>query len=297
MLPEVLYSGVIADVTVDVDGSTITDNAATWANDDYAVGDPNGNAAYYAEITNHTDATKVGTILEITASSGSAKSLTFDMVDATGFEGASYSIRKYKTLADVFGSDNSAGLFSAGSTKDADVIYKVGGGTWQRYFYQDAPAFLGGNGWRIAGDTRTDMSGVVISPDEGLLIRRRQSSDISITLPGSIKVNDSRTTITKGFNLIALSFPVERTLDQLGLDSLRSGGSTSDADVVYMISDTGQFDRYFLQEAPAFLGGNGWRKAGDTRTDQSGLIIPPGTSVIVKRTLDDAIDWAVAKPF
>jgi len=293
MLPQVLYSGVVSTVV----GDTITDDAATWDNDDYAVPDPNGNSSYYVEITNHSDSNQIGTIFEITESSGSGKSLRFEFQDPTGMEGASYSIRKYRTIADVFGADNSAGLKIGGNTNEADVIYKVSGNTWARYFYQEAPGFLGGNGWRKAGDTHTDMSGVAISPDEGLLVRRKDPDDVSITLPGSIKVNDSRTGIFKGYNLVALSYPVDVTLSTLGLDDLQSGGNTNEADVVYKVSDTGQFERYFLQEAPGFLGGNGWRKAGDTHTDQSSLVIPAGSSVIINRRSDTPVDWTVSTPF
>jgi uncharacterized protein (TIGR02597 family) len=293
MLPQVLYSGVISGAA----GSTITDNSATWSDNDYAVADPNGNASYYAEITNHTDASKVGTILEITASSGSAKSLTVGS-DATGLDGASYSIRQFRTISDVFGADNTAGLTSGAGSSSSDIIYKVGASGWERYYFQTAPVFAGGNGWRKAGDNQTDMKDVAIFPDEGLIVRRRDASDISVTLPGSIKTNDSRTTLLQGFNLVSLSYPVDVTLENTGLDAnLTSGSGASSSDIIYMINASGQFERYYYQTAPVFAGGNGWRKAGDSATDQKDATVPAGSAIIVLRRDSSGIDWSTNKPF
>ena len=66
MLSASLHSGVIYEVN----GATITDSNASWADGDFATPDANGNPSHYIEITNHTDATKVGLIFEITASDG-----------------------------------------------------------------------------------------------------------------------------------------------------------------------------------------------------------------------------------
>jgi hypothetical protein len=297
MLPQVVYSGVVSGAA----GTTITDSSATWADGDYATADPNGNASYYAEITNHSDTAQIGTILEITGSSASAKTLTVGS-DVTGLDGASYAIRKFRTISDVFGSDNSAGLTSAASPSSSDVVYKVGFEqgqvVWQRYYYQTAPVFAGGNGWRKAGDIQNDMSNVAIFPDEGLLVRRIAATDISITLPGSIKTHNSRTTLVNGFNLVSLSYPVDTTLDSLGLDTkLTSGSSPSNADVIYMVDSSGQFERFYYQTAPVFAGGNGWRKAGDITTDQKDVSISAGSAIIVLRRDVSGIDWSTTKPF
>ena len=293
MLPQVLYSGVISGAA----GSTITDDSATWSDNDYAVADPNGNASYYAEITSHTDASKVGTILEITASSGSSKTLTVGS-DATGLDGASYSIRQFRTISDVFGSDNLAGLTSGAGSSSSDIIYKVGAAGWERYYFQTAPVFAGGNGWRKAGDNQTDMKDVAIFPDEGLIVRRRDASDISITLPGSIKTNDSRTTLLQGFNLVSLSYPVDVTLENTGLDSnLTSGSGASASDIIYMINASGQFERFYYQTAPVFAGGNGWRKAGDSSTEQKDTTVPAGNAVIILRRDTAGVDWSTNVPF
>ena len=302
MLSASLHSGVVYDV----DGQTITDNNASWSTGDFATPDPNGNPSHYIEITNHSDDTKVGLIYEITASDGDNKTLTI-AEDAATLNGASYTVRKNRTLGDIFGDANEAGL-TAGSSSSADIIYKVGvdgNGSlaWQIYYYQEAPIFAGGNGWRQLGKSGSaDMKDVGVFPDEGLIIKRRSGSDVSVTLTGSVKTSNSRTSIQTGFNLVSLSYPVDVSLDNLGLynadGSLLTAGSTSTADRIYYVNDAGQFDIFYYQQAPIFAGGNGWRKLGaSASTDQKDSIIPAGRSIVVLRRDTSAIDWATNVPF
>ena len=302
MLSASLHSGVVYDV----DGQTITDNNASWSTGDFATADPNGNPSHYIEITNHSDDTKVGLIYEITASDGDNKTLTI-AEDAATLNGASYTVRKCRTLGDIFGDENESGL-TAGSSSAADIIYKVGvdgNGSlaWQIYYFQEAPIFAGGNGWRQLGKSSSvDMKDVGVFPDEGLIIKRRSGSDVSVTLTGSVKTSNSRTSIQTGFNLVSLSYPVDVTLDNLGLynadGSLLSAGSTSTADRIYYVNDAGQFDIYYYQQAPIFAGGNGWRKLGaSSSADQKDSVIPAGRSIVVLRRDNASIVWNTTVPF
>ena len=302
MLSASLHSGVIYAVN----GVTITDNNASWSTGDYATADPNGNASHYIEITNHTDTSKVGLIYEIDQSDGGNKTLTL-LEDATALNGASYTVRKCRTLGDIFGDANEAGL-TAGSSSTADIIYKVGVDgdgnlAWQIYYYQQAPIFAGGNGWRQLGKSGSaDMKDVGVFPDEGLIIKRRSGPDVSVTLTGSVKTSNSLTAIKTGFNLVSLSYPVDVTLENLGLynadGSLLTAGSTSTADRIYYVNDAGQFDIFYYQQAPIFAGGNGWRKLGaSASTDQKDSVVPAGRSIVVLRRSDTAIDWATNVPF
>jgi len=302
MLSASLHSGVVYAVNA----KTITDNNASWATGDYATPDPNGNPSHYIEITNHTDATKVGLVYEITASDGGNKTLTL-ADDATVLAGASYTVRKCRTLGDIFGDTNAAGL-TQGSSSSADILYKVGvDGTgnlaWQIYFYQEAPIFAGGNGWRQLGKSGSaDMKDVGVFPDEGLIIKRRSGPDLSVTLTGSVKTSNSLTALKTGFNLVSLSYPVDISLENLGLynadGSLLTAGSTSTADRIYYVNDAGQFDIFYYQQAPIFAGGNGWRKLGASASaDQKDSVIPAGRSIVVLRRDAAGINWSTNVPF
>jgi hypothetical protein len=175
----------------------------------------------------------------------------------------------------------------------------MGGGAWVTYYYQEAPPFAGGIGWRKAGNPDDPMDGVVIYPHEGLFVRRREATDLSLTIPGSIKANNSHATLTQGFNLVAYSFPVNRKLGQLtGLQSeLTAGTGASTSDVIYMLNTSGSFDRFYYQDAPPFAGGTGWRKAGDDSTPQDDVDVLAGTAVIIYRRSADDINWSSTKPF
>jgi hypothetical protein len=64
-----------------------------------------------------------------------------------------------------------------------------------------------------------------------------------------------------------------------------------------MINASGQFERYYYQTAPAFAGGNGWRKAGDTSTDQKDTTVSAGNAVIILRRDAAGVDWSTNVPF
>lgn len=222
-------------------------------------------------------------------------------------------IRKFRTLGDVFGNDNSTGLLSGAALNESDVIFKIGSDAqgnpkWTRYYYQTDPtgvaALLGGTGWRRSDNTTTDFKDVVISPDEGLLVKRNGATDLTITLPGTIKTNKSKTPLLVGFNLIAYSFPVDATLDSLNLqDKLVSGASVNESDVIFVINASGGFTRYYYQTDPtgvlALLGGTGWRSTVDTTSDASSTEIGAGSAIIIQRrpSATALVEWDSNVPF
>jgi uncharacterized protein (TIGR02597 family) len=303
MLTTPLHTGVISGVN----GMTITDSNATWTTGDFATPDPNGNPSHYIEITSHSDAAKVGLIHEITASDGGNKTLAISG-NAAALNGSSYVIRKCRTLGGIFGDANESGL-TAGSSSSADIIYKIGvdgGGdlTWQIYYYQEAPGFAGGNGWRQLGKAaNADMKDVSILPHEGLIIKRRSGPDKSVTLTGSVRTGNSHTSIRPGLNLVSHGYPVDYTLEQLGLHTgnpatgLDSTVSTTN-DAVYNINDSGRFEIFYHQQVPALAGGNGWRKFGlGTAIDQKDSVIPAGRSIVIRRLGETGFTWTTTVPF
>ena len=99
-------------------------------------------------------------------------------------------------------------------------------------------------------------------------------------------------------NLVGYQFPVGLTLNTLGFDTsdLQSGSSANDSDVVYLLN-AGALTRYYYQTAPSFAGGTGWRVAGDTGTDQSGVPIAPDAAALVLRRGVAPIYMSSAQPF
>jgi hypothetical protein len=154
-------------ITTNPAGATLENSSASYTANEFATTDSVGNGQFYLQFTSG-DST--GLILDIV--SNTATSITTN-ADLSGLvaSGDSYIIKELMTLADVFGADNSAGLRSGGDAASSDLIYIMssdGAGVYATYYYQtDSLGFLGGDGWRAFGDPNSDVSDVVIGPDDG----------------------------------------------------------------------------------------------------------------------------------
>ena len=278
--------------------SVVTDASASYTLSEFAGTDAAGNATHYLQFTGS------GLIVDITANTATTITVDTDLngvVDTS----AGYNVKKYKTISDVFGADNSAGLRSGGDATTSDLVYVMspdGGGGYTTYYYQtDSLGFLGGNGWRLNGDAFTDAGNITIMPDEGIIIARSVAGDLPVVVSGSVNVNDHNRALPSGFSLVAYPFPVDVTLDDSGIYSPTngyvSGGDSASSDIVYILQSDGSFDNYYYQtDSLGFLGGNGWRLAGDAFTERGTYQIPAGSSVIIKHN-GSGLLWADAKPF
>jgi hypothetical protein len=179
-----------------------------------------------------------------------------------------------------------------------------GSGSYNSYYYQTDPfgGFLGGDGWRIAGDSSTDMSGVTIASDDGVIVKRISAGDLSRVVSGTVNTNDHRRDLPAGFSLISYPFPVDTTLDDSGIYSASngyvSGGDINTSDAVYVISPAGGFTTYYRQTDPfgGFLGGDGWRVAGDSSTEAGSTVIEAGSSIIINHR-GSGLAWTDALPY
>ena len=276
-----------------------TNSSASYTPSEFAGTDAAGNATHYLQFTGS------GVIVDITANT--ATSITVD-TDLSGVadSGAGYVVKEHMTLADAFGADNSAGFTSGGDSASSDLVYVMssdGAGSYTTYYYQtDSFGFLGGTGWRLNGDASTDASNATIMPDQGVIIARAAAGDLSVVLSGSVNVIDHSLSIPAGFSLVAYPFPVDVTLNDSGIYSATngyvSGGDSASSDIVYVLQSDGTFVNYYYQtDSFGFLGGTGWRLAGDASTDVGDTFeIPAGSSVIIKHT-GSGLLWADAKPF
>ena len=131
-------------------------------------------------------------------------------------------VKEYSTISDLLGANNEAGLTSGSSSSSSDVVYIMsadGLGSYNSYYYQtDLFGFLGGTGWRAVGDTSTDMSNIVIGPDDGVLVNRISAEDLSVVVSGTVNTLDHTRTLPAGFSsLVSYPFPVDTTLNDSGI--------------------------------------------------------------------------------
>jgi uncharacterized protein (TIGR02597 family) len=293
-----LTSGTI---TADATSAVLVDSSASNSASAYASSDPNGSSSYYLQVTSGSSAGLIVDILD----NGTDSFTTASDLSSLVSQGDTYEVRAHMTLADIFGSDNAVGFTSGGGVSSSDVFYLMstdGNASYTQYYYQtDALGFLGGNGWRAAGNAFTDMSDVVVAPDDGLIVKRTTAGNLSVVVSGNVSSADHLRGLPNGFSLVAYPYPVDVTLADSGIyapgNGYVSGGSASASDIVYVMAADGSFTSYYYQtDALGFLGGNGWRQAGNAFASQDSAVIPAGSSVIIKHT-GSGLNWADAVPY
>jgi uncharacterized protein (TIGR02597 family) len=203
---------------------------------------------YYIEVTSGPCS---GLLLEL-LSKGST-SLTISSADASQLTGSeSFQIKKFATLSDVFGSINPAGLLGGDSPTTADVVWAVTNGSWRQYFFYND----GFNGETDPRQWETPGSSVYkgdsrIDPDQGVHVVRKPGSNRTVTITGQVKATPSFVPFTNGSQIITNPYPVDKTLETLGLKTgnsstgLLEGNSLNNSDIVYKL-ENGDRKQYFV---------------------------------------------------
>ncbi|MHA3773885.1 TIGR02597 family protein [Verrucomicrobiota bacterium sgz303538] len=260
--------------------NTLTDNEATWTDNQF-----NGqNGAYYVEIASGTGA---GTTYDISATAAGTKTITLAQNLGAGITGGvTFKIRKHWTLASIFGAANEAGLGS-GNVQTADQVLIYNGQGYDIYYYQQDS--LAGNGWRKAGNPAQDVGSTTIYPDDGVVIKRQQSSPVNIVLMGAVKTGQSSIPVFPGTNILSNVYAAPMTLvsSQLFTNNPATGvaaGDSSTADQVLLWNGS-SYDTYY------YLTGSGWRNSTNAAQDAGTTSIPVGTSIIIKRKGAAGFDW------
>jgi len=292
----VLVSGALSETPT---SAVVTNSSAAYTPGAFAGTDASGNATHYLQFTDG------GLIVDII---GNTATTITTGTDLTGLASSAdmYAVKKHVTLADIFGADNTAGLKTGGNSGSSDLVYIMssdGIGTYAVYYYQtDELGFFGGNGWRVAGDSETDTSDVIVGPDDGIIVSRTAAGDLDIVVSGSVNVIDHQRDLPAGFSLVSYPFPVDVKLDDSGIytptNGYVSGGNSGSSDLVYVLSSSGTFNVYYRQtDSFGFFGGDGWRLAGDSETERGQTVSIPADSSIIIQHISSGLQWADAKPF
>lgn len=290
-----LTRAVVAQGTLQPAGAaTLSDAAATWSQDQF-----NGaNGPHYLEITSGPGA---GLLTDIVSTDSDGKTLkTAEDLSFYLSGSASYKIRKHWTLATLFGPQNEAGL-GGGSNVTADevLVYNPVTQIFTVYFYKTAG--LGGSGWRSTVSPSTDQANAKLDLTRGIIIRRKQGSDVKVKVFGVVKKGDTCVAVHPGMNIVPNVYPTDTlTLGNCSLytgDPLTgvAGGSNVTADKLLIFNGT-TYDTYYYKTQG--LGGIGWRSTSNPSTDASGTLIPPASSIILQRIGGRGpFYWVVEQPF
>jgi len=293
----------ISGVTTDVTGTDLTVAGADFGVEaglpDFASVDANNSPLYYVEVS---DGALVGLRVDITGVVGPTLTLAEDvdlLDDVTAF-----SIKKYWTLEDIFGTiGEDSDLKASGDIGDVDLILVSdnAGGFDQYYLYQ-APVFLGGAiNWAKVGQATSSVKATSRIPDDTLLIQRvgatvRAAS--TFTNMGEVKVGAAKAPVFQGVNLVSFSYPVGTTLGASGLETsgLTPNGDVALADKV-LVTSGGVFRQFYLYQAPVFLGGAiSWAEVGQPSTSDKATVTLDGPALIL-RIDATSINWAQTQPY
>lgn len=253
---------------------------------------------YYIELTSGA---KSGLLVEILSKGSST--LTVSTADASELVGnESFQIKKFTTLGDVFGANNSVGLLGGDSITTADTIWAVTNGTWRQYFFYDDG--FGGEidpmQWQTTG-SGANKSDARIDPDQGVLVVRKPGAGKTVTITGQVKATQSFVPFINGAQIVTNPYPVDKTLNTLGLKTgnpatgLLEGDSVNTSDLVYKL-ESGTWKTYFVYND----GFNGeidpvaWQTTG-SGADQGNVVVEAGEALLIVRR-GNQFSWNVAAP-
>ena len=197
-------------------------------------------------------------------------STTFDL-NSRYTSTPNYRIVKAHTFGSLFGTDGASVPFKqSAAISQADNIYIWNGSSWVTYYHD-------GSNWSSTGSFGS-VNDAVIFPDEGMFVLRRDTSDITITLNGSVPTKVQVSTIAGSkITFLSTRYPVDTTVANLGLTSLpnwQSSPASSSADRFYLWNGTA-WDIYWHD-------GSSWVSTA-TFGNVDNTAIPADSAIFVKR--------------
>jgi hypothetical protein len=246
-------------------------------------------AAYYLEVTSgalegeryEVDVTTTLTLaagrvaLDLTSARSTAASVSLATLN-----GCAVAIRPHLTLAKIQAMFSPA-LVGNNNAALADALLVYGSSGFTTYYLR------GDNlAWRKAGST-TDFAGMVIAPDEGVLVQLRSGTKV-MTHFGLPRMNDFRLNLKAGYTAGCTGYAVDLTPLQFGAVTNAGPAPQYDwvgnnlqasADGMQMFDPAkGAFTSYYLRGD-----GVSWRTAGSTTVLTNAALLKPNTYFLVKR--------------
>ncbi len=268
--------------------NSITDANASYVANSYT------NGLFFIEFLGGANA---GLIDDVAGANGQQLYTVHDNSAQIGAS-TSYKIYPHWTIGTVFGPTDQAGL-KQGTATTADFIdiFNPLTQTFTTYFYSSGGA--SGVGWRSSGSTDRQFTKLYV--DQGFLVSRNNGTNITVLLPGAVKLGQTIEPIGQlnnfAGNVYATAAMTLTNSNLLNNDSTKSltGGTATTGDLVQIFNPAaGTFTSYFWSTGGA--SGVGWRSSG--ATDRGTTPIPLGQSVlIVRKAPRAAINWYVPAPY
>ncbi|MGJ8696550.1 MAG: hypothetical protein ACSHYF_09545 [Verrucomicrobiaceae bacterium] len=259
---EVLLSGVIDSESANV----ITD-----ADVDFAATLTDANATYLLEITNGA---QNGSVNVITSSTSTTVTIEGGGIAAGT---ANYTIRKAKTLNEVFGTGADAQLTGSFNSTNSDIIWVPdGSGDYDRYYYNS-----NNNEFRsTASQFSSPPKPIAFFYPDGAFVEVKANTT-TVTLFGEVKKTGTIISAASGFSIFTVPSPAGQTLDELGLkDDLTASFNSTAADILWVPDGAGSYNRYFVHTT----GGGTWRSTSSQFSGNEGTTVVSGAIAIQRKT-------------
>ena len=238
--------------------TTLTDSAANFSTS-LTVG-----SSYLLEINSGS---KAGLVIEVASWTQNSLTIVDNLVASGVVVTDSYSLRRAPTLEEVFGTTNSV-LTKSNNSLLADIVWiPKANGQYDRYFLNNSSL------WRnAAGGAATSIPFVYL---DGIFLQKRNPGTIELVFTGQVKTSATVIALGTGFTLVGNPYPAGTTLQNSGLDAslVRSNNSLL-ADLVWLPSGIGTYDRYFVNNSGV------WRNAAG---GAAAAIVPLPSAMFIQR--------------
>ena len=204
-----------------------------------------------------------------TVAANTADTLTLSAPGVGIAEKQVFEIFPAQTLGSLFGA-TSVPLRTGTSEATADFVRVHNGTSWDTYFHT-------GTQWQISGGT-SSQNGVVLRPEQGVIVLAGGTSAVSLALRGSVSVTSEASGIPgSGEALVANRLPLATTLGALKIQSLSSWtkGATASVSDNLMRWNGVSWNVYYHT-------GVRWQMAGSPLSQDSASV-PVGESLLIRR--------------
>ncbi|MDA0848636.1 MAG: hypothetical protein O2827_02640 [Verrucomicrobia bacterium] len=262
-----LYSPAVSGSVSSIASNVITSDGASFGDLAQAA------TPYSLKVVSGTLA---GKYFPITANSATTVTVTGDLTGLAAND--SYEVVEVDTLSSLFGSP-SDGVIYGGAKDDADLIWVLSStGTWSKYYHT-------GTSWVRDARGNPVSDNLAIQPDSGILIQRINANASEFVITGTVPSTQSVIGLNSvGLSVWANTFPVDITLSET---NIQNANEFTANDIVYSLSATGTWDKYFHD-------GTNWRKQARGNPISDDSVISSGSAVLISKASTATTDSAVS---
>jgi len=257
--------------------TTVTSTTLSSSSSDFTASLAPG-AKYLLEITSGA---KPGLVVEVSTWTATTLNLVDDLTSVGVIAGDTFNLRKAPTLEEIFGTTTSV-LTKSNNSALADIVYiPQGNGAYSRYFLNNSSV------WRNALGGAAPS--IPVTYLDGIFVEKKNAGDVSLVMTGQVKTTATVIGLSAGFNLIGNPYPAGATLQNSGLaDSLGRSNNSALADIVYIPTANGAYDRFFVNNTGVWRNALGGAAPADHPLTSAMFIERKGaTGLEVTRTAPD----------